>query len=225
MEVQQVNDLAGRVTAAMSAGVIVRDGRAYMQDAKERLIPLGLVKPEHALEDQTVRKIAFFAEDINAQIARFRGHTVDDVAAFIELLVEKYNGKRGGAKGNITLTSFDNCLKVTVQVQDVMTFGPELQVAKGLVDECITLWSEGADEKIRALVEHAFQVDKEGKINRAALLALRRLEIEDAGWQRAMAALADAMRVISTREYVRFHKRADPKAKWEAITVDLAAAS
>jgi hypothetical protein len=217
--------LSEGVLAAMSAGIIEMDGKPYMRDPKGRLVPAGLVKPEHALEDQAVRKIVAYAQDISRQVARFKGHTVDDVVTFVDLLDEKYDGARGGAKGNTTLTSYDGCQKVVVQVQDIITFGPELQVAKGLVDQCVTLWAEGADEKIRALVEHAFQVDKEGKINRSALIALRRLDIDDADWRRAMEALADAMRSIGTREYLRFYSRPDSKAKWVAITVDLAAAA
>lgn len=199
-------------------------GDYYMKDASGRLVPAELVKPEHLLEDQTVRKIIAYAEELSAQIARFRGHTFDDIATTLDLMAEKYGTKRGGQKGNVTLTSYDGLLKVTVQVQEQLTFGPELQIAKGLVDDCIGRWSAGANDNIRALVEHAFQVDKEGRINRAALFQLRRLDIDDADWKAAMEALGDAIRVIGSKEYVRFYRRADTRARWEPITIDLAAA-
>jgi len=184
----------------------------YMADAKGRL------------EDQTVRKIIEYAEDLNARIARFRGHTFNDVATFLDVLAEKYAASKGGKKGNVTLTSFDGCQKVVVQVQDFLTFGPELQIAKGLFDACITNWAEGADDKIRVLVDHAFQVDKEGRINRAALFSLRRLNIDDDNWQAAIRALNDSIRIQGSREYVRFYKRANPGAAWRAVTIDLASA-
>lgn len=203
-------------------GVLIIEGARYMRDAGGRLVPEGLVKGEHKLEDQTVRKIVAYAEDLSAQMARFRGKTFDDVTTFVELLAEKYGGRRGGAKGNTTLTSYDGCLKVVVQVQDQLSFGPELQIAKELVDECITAWAAGARDEIRALVEHAFQTDKEGRINRAALFQLRRLDIDDDQWRAAMAALGDAIRVIGSREYVRFYRRPSPRAAWQAISIDLA---
>lgn len=206
------------------SAVIEVGGEKYMRDAGGRLVPLDAVKDEHKLEDQTVRKIVAYADELSAQIARFRGHTFDDVTTFVDLLAEQYGGRRGGAKGNTTLTSYDGCLRVVIQVQDQLSFGPELQVAKGLVDECITAWAEGARTEIRALVEHAFQVDREGRINRAALFQLRRLEIDDPTWKAAMAAIGDAIRVIGSREYVRFHRRANPKARWEAISIDVATA-
>ena len=205
-------------------GQIELMGELYMKDAGGRLVPVAVVKPEDQLQDQTVRGLIGHAEELSARIARFRGHTFDDIATALDLMAEKYNAKRGGTKGNVTLTSYDGLLKVTVQVQDQLTFGPELQIAKNLVDQCIGSWAEGANEKIRALVEHAFQVDKEGRINRAALFQLRRLNIDDADWAAAMEALGDAIRVIGSKEYVRFYRRADARARWEPITIDLAAA-
>lgn len=208
---------------AEDAVTLIADQR-YLKDSAGRLMPEELVKPEHRLEDQMVRKMVAFAEDLSAQVTRFRGHTFDDVASFVELLAERYGGRRGGRKGNTTLTSYDGTQKVTVQVQEQFSFGAELQVAKNLVDSCITAWSEGARPEIRALVEHAFQTDTEGRINRAALFALRRLDIDDPEWQAAMAALGDAIRVIGSKEYVRFYRRDHPKARWKPITINLAAA-
>jgi hypothetical protein len=213
-----------KIAIALGAGVTEVGGEKYMRDAGGRLVPIAVVKPEHSIEDQTVRTIVAFAEDLSAQIARFRGHTFDDVATFIELLSEKYGGARGGRKGNVTLTSYDGLLKVQVQVQDQLTFGPELQIAKGLVDGCITSWSVDTRPEIRALVQHAFQVDKEGRINRAALFALRRLDIDDAQWRSAMTAIGDAIRVIGSKQYVRFYRRATRDAAWQPITIDLAQA-
>lgn len=199
-------------------------GKPFMADAGGRLVPLDLIKPEHKLEDQAVRNIVAHALDLNAQISRFRGHTFDDIGTFVDLLSEQYGGKRGGKKGNLTITSYDGTQKVTVQVQDQLSFGPELQVAKELVDACITAWSAGASDEIRALVEHAFQVDKEGRINRAALFQLRRLQIDDEHWRQAMDALGDAIRVIGSREYVRIYRRDDARSPWQAVTIDLAQA-
>lgn len=218
METAELNTTAQPVDPS----VIVVGGKKFMADAGGRLVPLDLVKPEHKLEDETVRKIIGHARDLNAQIARFRGHTFDDVNSFVDLLAQQYGGKRGGTKGNVTISSYDGTEKVVIQVQDQLSFGPELQIAKTLVDECITAWSEGSNDNIRALVEHAFQVDKEGKINREALFQLRRLQIDDPQWHAAMTALGDAIRVIGSREYVRFYERSDARAAWRPISINLA---
>jgi len=217
-------DAAQAAIAQVGDGIVHVGGADYMHDASGRLVPVELVKAEHKLEDQMVRTCIGFADDLSAQIARFRGHTFDDVNSLVDLLAERYSAKRGGRKGNVTLTSYDGLLKLQVQVQDQLTFGPELQIAKGLVDACITTWAEGSNPQIRALVQHAFQVDQLGRINRAALFALRRLDIDDTSWRAAMTAIGDAIRVIGSKEYVRFYRRASKDAPWRAITIDLAQA-
>lgn len=201
-----------------------RPPKDFVLDGKGRYVPRNMVKPHEALEDQTVRAIIQHAEDLSATIARFKGHTNDDVACFLDILAEKYGAKKGGAKGNMTLTSYDNCLKVVVQVADFLTFGPELQIAKTLFDECILEWSKGASDEVRVLVDHAFQVDKQGQINRASLFGLRRLDIDDDNWRKAIDALNDSIRIMGSKQYIRFYKRPQPGAKWEAITIDLASA-
>ncbi len=209
-------DITTQAAPAIPAG--------YMADGKGRLVPESLVKPADKLQDQTVRKLMGYADELSATIARFKGHVFDDVGAFLALLAEQYGETRGGTKGNITLTSYDGLLKVQVAVADHMSFGPELQIAKGLIDACIAEWAEGANVNIRALVEHAFRVDKEGQVSREAIFALRRVQIEDERWRNAMAAIADSIRVEGTKTYVRFYRRPNAEARWQAVTIDLASA-
>lgn len=200
------------------------DPAKYMADARGRLVPVATVKPQVMLEDQLVRKLMGFARDLSAQIGRFKGHCYDDVAAFMQLLAEEYGAKRGGVKGNMTFTSFDGLMQVKIQVADHLAFGPELQVAKDLIDECIAEWAADAGDKIRVLVNHAFNVDKEGQVSREAVLALRRIEIDDGRWHEAMQAITDSIRVLGSRQYIRFYQRPTPEAAWQAVTVDLASA-
>jgi hypothetical protein len=207
------------------AGVTAINGKDYMTDAKGSFVPLELVKPQHKLEDETVRKVMGFARDLNAQIARFRGHTMTDLGEFDALLDQEYGGRpRAGVKGNRTYQTFDGLLKVQVQVSDMIDFGPELQIAKGLIDECLTEWTDEARAEIRAVITRAFNTDKEGQINRSEIFTLLRLAIEDERWRRAQDAIRDAMRVVGSREYVRFYERDRPVGQWRAITIDLAKA-
>ncbi len=201
------------------------NGKPYMRDAKGSLVPLEAVKATDLLMDETVRHIVDFARALSDQIARFRGHTFEDVNAFQALIAQEYGASVGGAKGNITLTSFDGLMKVQVQVADLLEFGPELQAAKSIIDQCLTEWASDSRTELRALVNRVFSVDKEGQINRAELFMLLRVEIEDARWQQAMAAIRDSIRIIGSKTYVRFYDRPEPDAKWRAITIDLAAAS
>ncbi len=211
-------------TPRIPDGRIDLNGASYMHDAKGGLTPVELIKPQDLLQDEVVRKIVGYAADLSEQVTRFKEHTFDDIGGFEALLEQEYGSTIGGAKGNKTLQSVDGLYKVTVQVADTIDFGPELQIAKGLVDECLNEWSADARAEIRAIVTRAFNTDKAGQINRSEIFMLLRLDIEDARWQRGMKAIRDAMRVVGSKTYVRCYQRARHDAPWHAITIDLAKA-
>lgn len=204
--------------------IVVVDGTPHMRDAKGGLVPLKLVRAQDQLQDEVVRKIMGYAIALSDQVARFKAHTFDDIGGFEALLAQEYDAKVGGEKGNKTLMSFDGLFKVTVQVADNIVFGPELQTAKSLVDECLNEWAEGARDEIRAIVTRAFNTDKEGQINRSEIFMLLRLEIEDPRWQRAMKAIRDAMRIVGSKTYVRCYRRETFDGPWQAVSIDLAKA-
>src|SRR3546814_11966530 len=81
-------------------------GKQYMADAKANLVPVEAIKPADLLMDETVRKITGFARDLSAQIARFKGHTFEDVNGPPALIAQEYGVTVGGRQGNLTLTSF-----------------------------------------------------------------------------------------------------------------------
>lgn len=210
--------------AALPPGTVEVAGKHYFYDSKGNLVPVERVTAEDKLEDETVRKIFSYAEPLSAEIARFKAHTFDDVKAYQALLAQEYGATAGGEKGNVTLTSFDGLLKVQVAIADLIEFGAQLQTAKVLVDECLREWSAESRSEIRAIITRAFSVDQAGKVKRAELLSLLRLDIEDGRWQEAMRAIRNSMKPIGTKEYVRFYRRASREAGWEAVTIDLAAA-
>jgi len=204
--------------------VIEIKGVPHRYNAKGNLEPESVIKPQHLLEDETVRKIVGYAQDLSEQIARFKGHSFEDIGLFMSLLQGEYSETRGGQKGNMTFMSHDGLLKVTVQVADNVVFGPELHVAKVLIDECIIEWSENAREELKAIVLDAFDTDKEGKISQTKIFGLLRLDIADERWKRAMEAIRDAMRVVGSKTYLRAYRREGFDGPWKAITIDLAKA-
>jgi hypothetical protein len=202
------------------------NGERFMRDAKGRLTPVDLVRPADMLEDQMVRKMLVYADALNQQIARFKGHAFDDVATFLDLLAERYGFKpKDGGKGNMTFVTYDGCMKVQVAVADTLAFGPELHVARGLIDQCIAEWAEGSRAEIRVLVEHAFEPNTEGQVSREAVFSLRKIDIDDPRWKSAIQAINDSIRVQGSKTYLRFYRRAKPTDRWENVTIDLASAA
>lgn len=195
----------------------------YWKDAAGNLIPEAKVKDIDKLRHQVVTDLCTMAERARDGLADFKLHAMQEVAALVSTSMEQYGVKSGGDKGNVTLTSFDGKYKLVRQMQDRIVFGEELLAAKALIDQCVQDWSEGANDNIRVLVNHAFQTDKEGKINTGRVLGLRRLAIADAAWQQAMQAIADSMQTASTKPYVRFYKRNEATGGYDAISLDVAA--
>lgn len=132
-------------------GVTLVNGKEYMANAKGALVPLELVKPQEKLRDESVRKVMAYAVDISARIARFRAHCMDDLDALDAVLEQEYGAKSGGIKGNRTYQTIDGLMRVSVAINDFETAGPELQVAKSLIDECLNEWTSDARVEIRAL--------------------------------------------------------------------------
>lgn len=84
-------------------------------------------------------------------------------------------------------------------------------------------WAESSGAEIRVIVNHAFQVDQAGRINRGQLLALLRYEIEDPRWLEAMGAIRDSIRIVGSKRYVRISKRDTSKGSWRLVPIDVAA--
>lgn len=195
----------------------------YWRDAQGNLVPESKVKDIDKLRTELVIRLCQMAEEQAAGLKEFKLTTMTEVAAFVAISLEQYGVKTGGNKGNVTLTTFDGRYKLVRQMADNIVFGEQLMAAKELIDECVHEWAQGANDNIRALVNHAFQTDKEGKINTGRVLGLRRLAIRDEKWQAAMQAIADSMQTQSTKPYVRFYKR-DEAGVYQPIVLDAAAA-
>ncbi|SFD72669.1 Protein of unknown function [Bosea sp. CRIB-10] len=208
---------------AMKAGVIEVGGEKFMRDARGNLMAHGTIKAQRQLEDEMVRKVMFYARALSDQIRRFKGHTFEDLAAFQSLLEQQYGVPPSDGKGNCTYTSYDDTLKVEVKIADQIAFGPELQAAKRLVDECLKEWGADSHEALRSLVNRVFSVEKEGQINRGELFSMLAMEIADERWQRAMDAIRDSIRVIGTKAYLRFRFR-NADGAWSTISLNVASA-
>lgn len=194
----------------------------YRADAQGRLVPLAHIKDVDLLRDDTVAALVFKAKVLNAAIAAFRTEANNTIDAFAQLSAEKYQAKLGGKKGNLTLVSFDGRLKIIRAISDQLVFDERLQAAKVLIDECINEWAAGSRSELRTLINDAFQVDRAGKIDTNRVLSLRRLDIKDERWKRAMEAIGDSLKVASSRSYLRFYERVGDAAQETAIPLDLA---
>ncbi|MBK5005260.1 DUF3164 family protein [Pseudomonas sp. S32] len=197
----------------------------FLKDAKGHLVPLDLVKPIDMARNDLVLELVAKALVVSKTLADFKTDAFGDIQAFVDMSAEQYNAKVGGKKGNITLMSFDGQYKIVRAAQDNIRFDERLQAARALIDECLTEWTQDARSEVRAIVNEAFRADKQGEISTGRVLALRRMEITDARWQRAMEAIGDAVQVVGSKSYIRVYQRIGESEQYVPIPLDIASAS
>lgn len=202
---------------------IVPEG--FLKDARGHLVPLDLVKPIDMARNDLVLELVKKAQAVSEVLATFKADAFGDIKAFVDMSAEQYNAKLGGKKGNLTLMSFDGQFKVVQAAQDNIRFDERLQAARALIDECLTEWTQDARSEVRAIVNEAFRADKQGEISTGRVLALRRMDITDERWQRAMEAIGDAVQVVGSKSYIRVYRRIGESEQYVPIPLDIASAA
>lgn len=197
----------------------------YWKDAKGSLIPVNKVKPVDQARDALVKELVAKSEALSATLAAFKQAAFADIAAFVQLSAEQYDANIGGKKGNVTLYSFDGQYKIVRAINETISFDERLQAAKALIDECLKDWTTNASSELKAIVNGAFDADKQGNISTTRVLGLRRLDITDARWIKAMTAIGEAIQVVGSKAYVRVYKRVGDTDQYQQIPLDLAAVS
>ncbi len=184
-------------------------------------VPESQIKDIDKLRDEVVMGIVEKAKEAQTMMAQFKGEAMAEVADFVDLSSAEFDVKYGGTKGNVTLLSFDGKYKVQRSIGEHRVFDERIQAAKAKIDECITRWSEGSNDHIKALVELSFRVNKQGHIDVNQVLSLRQLNIDDPDWLEAMDAIADSMRVVGKTPYLRIYER-QGDGQYKQIALDIA---
>lgn len=196
--------------------------KQFMTDSQGREVPVSMVKDIDILRDQTVKAIMTKTFAMRDALKSFKQGIWSDIQEFLSLSSEQHGIIWGGKKGNITLTTYNGLYMLKIAVNDNLQFNEKLQIAKQLIDECIKEWATGARPELRALIDNAFAVDKQGNISTARVLGLRRLDISDPKWLKAMQAITDSVQVVSSKTYMRFYERQED-GSYKQIPLDVAA--
>lgn len=194
----------------------------FRRNGQGAMVHESLILPIDMARDELVCSLSERAAKLSAELAALRQSAFDDIAAFIALSAEQYQTTVGGTKGNVTLYSFDQKYRIQFACQASIAFDEKLQAARSLVDACIADWTEGSRPELKALVVQAFDADREGQVNTGRILALRRLQIDDERWKRAMQAIGESILVVGSKQYVRFYVRKPGTDEYVGIRLDLA---
>lgn len=216
---ERVIDAALRAFGALD-GPDAACPEGYMSDAQGRLVPVNLVGEIDKKRDVLVRKTMQEAVVAAVKMTKLRIRILEEIDRFCGVSAEQYDKDLGGVKGNVQLTSFDGRYRIKRCVDDMLEFDERLQVAKEMIDRCLREWSSDSRPEIRTLIGDAFQVDKTGRVNTKRILSLRRLDIRDETWQRAMQAISDSVNVVNSRTYLRFYEK-DASGRYQQVPVGI----
>lgn len=83
-------------------------------------------------------------------------------------------------------------------------------------------WSVGANANLRAIVDAAWETDKDGNVSTSRILGLRSIKVkDDERWDQAMKALMDSMQVVYSKSFIRVYKK-DAYGEFQPIPLDIA---
>ncbi|UVM52175.1 MULTISPECIES: DUF3164 family protein [unclassified Pseudomonas] len=206
----------------MATNDILQVPAGYRVDALGRMVPEASIKPTDLLRDKLVMEAIDQAKAISAMLLNFKERVFGDIDALEQISKEQYGVVSRGTKGNLTLTSYDGRYKLMRANQDQIEFNEHLQSAKALLDECAHEWTANSHPGVRVLINDAFRADRNGELRTSRILSLRRHDIDDSRWKRAMEAIGDAIQVAGSRSYIRLYERVGDTDRYEAISLDLA---
>jgi hypothetical protein len=206
----------------MATNDILQVPAGYRVDALGRMVPEASIKPTDLLRDKLVMEAIDQAKAISGMLLNFKERVFGDIDALEQISKEQYGVVSRGTKGNLTLTSYDGRYKLMRANQDQIEFNEHLQSAKALLDECAHEWTANSHPGVRVLINDAFRADRNGELRTSRILSLRRHDIDDPRWKRAMEAIGDAIQVAGSRSYIRLYERVGDTDRYEAISLDLA---
>ncbi|OGG93574.1 MAG: hypothetical protein A2508_10315 [Candidatus Lambdaproteobacteria bacterium RIFOXYD12_FULL_49_8] len=206
------------------AKIIYLNQQPFWQDSQGRLIPESQVRPEDQAKDRMIEEIAQSWKEAQANLIHLKRWVYSEVGAYLSVLSSKYGAKSKPPESGLTIKDFSGRFKLQIQVASIISFDEKLQIAKGLIDQCIERWSRNSDPKLVTVIKDAFRVNQQGKISIPRILGLRNLSIDDVDWERAMEAITDSVLIEHTKKYVRLYER-DEEAEggYKALPLDIAA--
>ena len=194
------------------------------QNAQGHFVPEAQIREIDKLRDELVLRLVARAQALSATIAKEKALFFSEIDAFVELSLREYGVERGGAKGNVTLLSYDGSYKIIRAVSELIQFDERLQAAKALIDACLNDWTSDSRTELRTIVQDAFRVDQAQNIRVQQVLGLRRFSIDDERWKRAMTAISESIQIVGSKSYVRFYERIGSTQQLRQIPLDIAVA-
>ena len=198
-----------------------KDNQGNWLDSKGRPVPEEYIRPEDKRRDKLVESILKRVSKLSAKLESEKTEIVDAIEKYLKELA-KDNKVRENWKGNILLYNFSQNLCIERRIDETVSFDERLQLVKTTIDKWISQKLKDTDPTLSKVIAQAFSVDKQGRINTAMLLKLKRIDIQDAEWKKAMQLLDDSIFVKSSKMALRFRSKdlSVPEGGWVEVSLN-----
>ena len=198
-----------------------KDNQGNWLDSKGRPVPEEYIRPEDKRRDKLVEGILKRVSKLSAKLESEKTEIVDAIEKYLKELA-KDNKVRENWKGNILLYNFSQNLCIERRIDETISFDERLQMVKTTIDKWINNKLKDTDPTLSKVIAQAFSVDKQGRINTAMLLKLKRIDIQDAEWKKAMQLLDDSIFVKSSKMALRFRSKDTkvPEGGWVEVSLN-----
>jgi hypothetical protein len=187
-------------------------------DSRGNEIPAKYVPEHEKKRDLFVEKIMEKVEKLENTMRVLKGEIQHQIQLYIEELAAD-NKVSDNWKGNLMLTNFSGTQQIEVDIHDLIRYDERLVVAKQLIDNYLMEKCAGQDE-LRLIVSQAFNIDKKGNVNQYMLKRLCKLDIKNPEWQKAITLIKEAECVNTSKQYIMFKQRENPKAAWDTLNLN-----
>lgn len=187
-------------------------GRAYL--VGDTFVPSSLIDKKEKERTKTVIKIANAMDRLNAFEAKIK----EQVTAWLfDFLADNPDHKQPTAKGNITLTSLDDRVKVTVKSRTLYDANENINRAKDVISELFTEWQQSSHPALSAIAGLAAKVNSRSRLSYSDVMNFKRLQIKDSRWFKAMELLDSAFFPTGSKQAIYVYWRPDTTSEWIEI--------
>jgi hypothetical protein len=137
---------------------------------------------------------------------------------FIEQALNNHGCRIGGKKGNFTLTSYDETIKITFTYADIMHFNEQIKPAQELFIQCLRDLPLDDHPEAKILLQDLLQLDKQNRVDRRLLFKLLNVPSKDTRWLKGQDILKNALTIATSSPYLRIYERTG--FHWKPISLN-----
>jgi hypothetical protein len=191
-----------------------------MTDSTGAEIPVKYVSAYDKMRDRVTRRIHARFEKARCLLETVVSESIIDLDELAKLKDSL------GTKGNFSARSFDGLIQVAIRQQYNIRLDERVIRARELMMEYIgdvLDRAQGVDvSALRLLVQEAFKSNSQGFLSTGRVLALMRMEVNDAKWREAKMILQEALTPEKGKQYLICEARKTTQGDFKSIRLDIA---